>query len=88
MHSATSTDLNEALDACNQATRIAPEYAWAWNEQGITLETMGRYEDALEAYSNASKFAPKEVFYLYKQADVLTTFSRFDSSIRPIDQST
>ena len=39
---------------------MEPDYAWAWNEQGIALEVLGQFDEALQAYRHASEAAPDE----------------------------
>lgn len=49
----------EALEACEQAIKIAPDDAEAWLKKGNALADLGRHEEALEAYDQAIKIDPK-----------------------------
>jgi tetratricopeptide (TPR) repeat protein len=44
---------NRALDGFSMATRITPNLARAWNNQGVALARLGRLEDARGAYDRA-----------------------------------
>ncbi|HRF93794.1 MAG TPA: tetratricopeptide repeat protein, partial [Aggregatilineales bacterium] len=78
---------DEALEACQKATQIAPNYAWAWNEQGVTLEAMARYDEAIFCFQTASQFAPKEAFYLVKQTDVLLILNRHQEAAKLLEEA-
>jgi tetratricopeptide (TPR) repeat protein len=48
----------EALAACEQAIRLDPNSARAYNNKGIALRNLKRYEDALKAYEQAIRLDP------------------------------
>jgi tetratricopeptide (TPR) repeat protein len=43
----------DAIDAYRRVVSIDPSYAAAWNNLGLLLHRMGRYEEAREAYDTA-----------------------------------
>jgi tetratricopeptide (TPR) repeat protein len=43
----------DAIDAYRRVVAIDPSYAAAWNNLGLLLHRMGRYDEACEAYSTA-----------------------------------
>lgn len=43
----------EAILACDEAIRLNPEYAEAWNNKGVALEALGRTSEANAAYAKA-----------------------------------
>jgi len=44
---------DDAIDAYRRVVSIDPTYAAAWNNLGLLLHRMGRYEEASEAYLSA-----------------------------------
>jgi len=49
----------EAIYRWEQAVKIDPTYAQAWNNLGIGYEQEGRFDDARGAYEKAIQLAPK-----------------------------
>ena len=50
----------EAEEHYRLAVRLAPEYAAAWNNLGVTYASRGRYTDALDAFVHALRLRPGE----------------------------
>jgi Flp pilus assembly protein TadD len=48
----------EATIHWEEATKIDPNYAEAWNDLGVAYEQLGRFEDARKAYEKAIKLEP------------------------------
>jgi Flp pilus assembly protein TadD len=48
----------EAAIHWEQATKLDPNYAEAWNNLGVAYEQQGRFEDALKAYKKAMELQP------------------------------
>ncbi len=53
-----SRHLSVALDYYDQAIKIDPNYADAWNNKGIALRNLGKYDEAIECYDRAIKIEP------------------------------
>jgi tetratricopeptide (TPR) repeat protein len=53
-----SRHLSVALDYYDQAIKIDPNYAYAWNNKGIALRNLGKYDEAIECYDRAIKIDP------------------------------
>ncbi len=49
---------SEALFRFEQAKRLAPEDAKAWNNLAVAYEAVGRFDDAHAAYKEAIRLAP------------------------------
>jgi len=45
----------EAVQAFDEAIRLDPEHAAAWNNKGLALKLLGRTTEANEAYAKAEK---------------------------------
>ena len=52
---------NEALYRCQQAVKLDPSYAAAWNNLAIAYEHDGKFEDAKKAYEQALTLDPKNL---------------------------
>jgi tetratricopeptide (TPR) repeat protein len=50
--------IEEAIDHCNQAIRITPDYADAYYNKGIAYNNLGQYQRAIEDYSEAIRLKP------------------------------
>lgn len=71
----------EAIYRWEQAVKIDPAYAQAWNNLGIGYEQDGRFDDARAAYEKAIELDPKnqmirQNFDLFKEIDDRTKRSR------------
>ena len=49
----------EAIAAYDQAIRLNPNYAVAYNNKGLALHNLKRYEEAIAAYDQAIRLEPK-----------------------------
>ena len=52
---------NEALYRWQQAVKLDPGYAAAWNNLAIAYEHEGKFEDAKKAYEQALQLDPKNL---------------------------
>ncbi len=48
----------EAIDACQAALKLRPEYAEAWNNICAANNKLGRYEEAAAACEQALRYKP------------------------------
>lgn len=67
----------EAIYRWEQAVKIDPAYAQAWNNLAIGYEQEGRFEDARAAYEKALELEPKnelirQNYELFKEIDERT----------------
>lgn len=54
-----SRQYQEALEFCNKAIQIKPDYQEAWFQRGYALDELKRYKEAIAAYDQAIQLAPK-----------------------------
>jgi Tetratricopeptide repeat len=58
-------DYEQAIFAFDQAIKIKPDFSAAWNNKGLSLVDLGRYEEAVAAYKRAIDLDPKG-FHAYE----------------------
>ncbi len=51
---------NDALGFFEQALLLNPDDPDLWNHKGITLRSMGRYEEAMECFNKSLKIDPRD----------------------------
>ena len=51
---------DEALGAFEQAVLLNPNDPELWNHKGVTLRSMGRYEEALECFNKSLEIDPRD----------------------------
>ncbi len=51
---------NDALSFFEQALLLNPDDPDLWNHKGITLRSMGRYEEAMECFNKSLKIDPRD----------------------------
>ncbi|MDW8299997.1 MAG: tetratricopeptide repeat protein [Anaerolineae bacterium] len=72
----------EALEACDRALSLAPEYAKAHNERGILLERLGQASQALEAFEQALHYAPHVTRYRLNVLNLLHRLGKHEEALR------
>ncbi len=71
-----SKQYKKALTAYNQAIRLDPHDANAYNNKGSALSKLKRYEEALIAFDQAIQLDPSNAFAYYNKGIVLGTIGR------------
>ena len=66
----------EAVKAFDEALRIKPDYAEAYNNKGYALNNLERYEEALAAYDKAIKLKPDAQHALNNKKETLQAIAR------------
>ncbi len=77
----------EAVDAYDRSLRIDPEYAFAWNNKGNSLNGLQRYEDAIECYDRALKIDPEYAFAWNNKGNSLNGLHRSEEAIECLDRA-
>ena len=67
---------SEALASYEQALRLRPNYLAAYNNKGIVLNDMKRYQDALTAYDKAIQLDTKYAAAYYNKSIALRNLQR------------
>ena len=53
---------DDALDFFEQALFLNPDNPDLWNYKGITLRSLGRYEEAMECFNKSLEIEPRDRF--------------------------
>jgi len=77
----------EALEACNKATEIDPQYAEAWNIKGIALCNLGRHEEALDAYNRAIELDKYDALSWYNKGVALDKLGRYEEALEAFNKA-
>ncbi len=77
----------EALAAYDQAIRLDPNYAGAYNGRGIALGELKRYEEALAAFDQAIRLAPNYIGAYYNKGVTLRNLQRYEEALAAYDQA-
>ena len=76
-----------ALAAYDEAIRINPGYALAWNNKGVTLSDLGRKDEAIIAYDQALKINPGYALAWFNKGVALSDLGRKDEAIVAYDRA-
>ena len=76
-----------ALAAYDEAIRINPGYALAWNNKGVTLSDLGRKDEAIVAYDQALKINPGYALAWFNKGVALSDLGRKDEAIVAYDRA-
>ncbi|MGD9779610.1 tetratricopeptide repeat protein, partial [Methanomethylovorans sp.] len=70
----------EALQACDKAIEIDPNYLYAWSHKGFALYGLGRYDEALQAYDKCIELDPLNALSWYNKGVILEALGRYDEA--------
>lgn len=73
---------SDALGDINNAIRLDPEVASAWNECGNIYADLGRITQALSAYQKAYDLSPKYAHSLINKCALLVSINRLDEALK------
>jgi|TARA_B100001105_G_scaffold106685_1_gene85478 Flp pilus assembly protein TadD len=57
-----SSDFEKALGVFEQALLLDPKNPDLWNYKGISLRSLGRYNESMECFNNSLKIDPRDKF--------------------------
>lgn len=77
---------NQAIQAYEEALKIDPDFAEAWNNKGYVLFSLQKYEEAIAAYDRALMIDPMFVEARYNKANALYKLKKFEQAIQVYDQ--
>src|SRR5579883_730743 len=77
----------DALNAYEQAAKIQPNYAQAWNGQAETLSELKEYQEALTAYDKAIQIQPNYLEAWRGRSFVLNHLQRYQEAIASFDKT-
>ncbi|WP_175413359.1 tetratricopeptide repeat protein [Methanosarcina mazei] len=80
-------ELNESLEYFNRLLELNPQYSDAWNNKGVTLSELGRYEEAIEAYNKTVELNPKDSVAWYNKGTALYESSHYEEAIETYDKA-
>lgn len=79
-------NLKKALDYFEKAVDIDPEFAFAWDNIGITHRKLGNYDKALTAYKRSLEIDPAGLMALQNIAIVYRYKKEYDHAIEAYNQ--
>ncbi len=65
---------------------LKPDFEKAWCRKGVTLETIGKYEEALKSFNKALEFKPKCFWLHLYRADVLSSLKRHGEAFEELEK--
>ena len=71
----------------DEAIKLDPKYAHAWYNKGISLNSLGRYEDALTCYDEAIKLDPKYAIAWNNKGNSLNSLGRYEEALTCYDEA-
>jgi tetratricopeptide (TPR) repeat protein len=78
---------NEALQSCNRAIVLRPDFADAHIGRGNALKDLKRPDEALHSYNRALQFNPQSALAYNNGANALQDLGRFEEALRSHDRA-
>ena len=66
---------------------IKPDFVEAWNNKGVSLDRIGRFDDALNALDNAIELKPDYAQSWFNKGVSLGNMERFDDALNALDNA-
>jgi tetratricopeptide (TPR) repeat protein len=69
------------------AIEFNPDFHQAWNNRGIAMNKLGRYEEAIASYDRAIEFQPNDYLYWCNRCFVLIKLGKLTETIAGYQQA-
>ena len=79
--------LEDCILAHDEAIRLKPDYAEAYNNRGVAKFALGRYDDALADYDEAIRLKPDHARPYYNLGIVKAKLGRHDDALADYDEA-
>ena len=73
--------LDRAIDDFDQALKLKPNFADAWNERGVAYRQKGNNVQAVADFDEALRLQPDNAAALFNRAGALTSLGQFERAI-------
>ena len=80
-------DLESAIAAYDEAIRLKPDYAKAYNNRGVAKDDFGRYEDAIADYDEAIRLNPDYAEAYSNRGNAKRDLGRHEDAIADHDEA-
>ena len=77
---------DEAIESFDEAIRLDPNDAKAWNSKGNALNSQGKYDEAIESFEEAIRLDPNDAVAWYNKGNALNSQGKYDEAIRAYDK--
>jgi tetratricopeptide (TPR) repeat protein len=84
---ANTGQVSEAIDTLKQATDLAPDQIFPWNNMGNLLNELDRLDEAMEAFHAAMQFNPVDPFCLNGLGNTYFKLGRTDDAYKNYQQA-
>jgi len=84
---ANTGQVSEAIDTLRQATDLAPNQIFPWNNMGNLLNELDRLDEAMEAFHAAMQFNPEDPFSLNGLGNTYFKLGRTDDAYKNYQQA-
>jgi tetratricopeptide (TPR) repeat protein len=82
------SDLSEeAIDSYDKALQLKPDYCEAWNNRGVALRKLGRFEEAIASYDKALEVKSDNYEAWNNRGIALRRLGRFEEAIASYDKA-
>ncbi|MEK6831215.1 MAG: tetratricopeptide repeat protein, partial [Thermoproteota archaeon] len=70
----------DAIKAYDQAIKLDPKYREAWNNKGVALFNLGKYEVAIRVYDQAIKLDPNDADVWHNKGIALEKLGKYNEA--------
>ena len=78
---------HDAIQFYERALEIDPQYAYAYNNKGLSLSRLGRYEEAIAELDKALEIDPNALKAYYNKGLALSHLERYEEAIAEFDKA-
>ncbi|PKL62276.1 MAG: hypothetical protein CVV31_07215, partial [Methanomicrobiales archaeon HGW-Methanomicrobiales-2] len=71
----------------HRALEVGPKYARAWNNKGVALGNLGRYDEGIQCYDRVLEVDPKDADAWYSEGVALGNLGRYNEAVQCYDRA-
>jgi len=80
-------DPKKKIEYYSKCLKLDPKNAVAWNNKGLALYDLGRYEEAIRCYDKVLEIDPKNAVAWNNKGNTLNKLGRYEEAIRCYDKA-
>lgn len=78
-------EINKSLEFFDKALKIDNQYSPAWNNKGVALLNLEKYEDALKCFQTVFELNPMDNMALYNVGYVFLMLDNYQESVKTLE---
>ena len=78
-------NISKSIEFFDSATNIDNNYVSAWNDKGVALMELGKFQDALKCFEQVIRLEPSDNMAWYNRGYVLLILEEYQEAVNTFD---